>query len=781
MDIDLIAFKLAPISLSSSKSSVSGAECSDFSDSSQLVKRRQVTFQECRALPNEVQVLSKSLIKCSWASEKDLGRGAKRHFVPASLEDAKRLLRNSVESLTVKMQRIHICHGCHATLGNGTHQGSAIGKAKCIFPHSVLCKGGISENESWRACPEGYIFNPDVDIQSYSGFTETLDPSGFHPGILRRSTPAGSSHSLEDQNTVLQIPILQSQPSQVDGAGSITNDESERLDRLRRQASGEGARARTNLVNENTSNSSGPAQVQNNQGSNIGTDDLPPHILAQIQDFRSRNQASNQAVDRPVSDFNIGHLRSNQGLREQVEVGMNEIRQQIPSLAAAPSANLGSHMNQDSQLQSLRNINDYERRMDQRNEKQHSTPYYYQRNVQFVENNQLRTPFNSQGQSNRNSTHVQISPERDYYHHQNSHREKRFEYRCSPTSGRVWQVEVPIGPDHQDQTPYKIEYRCSPTSGRVWKERIPLSPLPRQSYHLEWRIHPHTGEAYQIEVPSLNSQTHLPKEDDRHPLNYSRPIHGRSDIGFPSTHASAPKATLQSVQQQYTTLQDQNGQQHAYRNGDVTGISRLGKNNTKKNSKMVDLARLCPVKWAKTTTSNTINLPLYTWAIVSELESSLSGRGDQFSEQEMLGKIRHLKNVAEVCCLNSNSTDFSSYGWAIARDYALKVEDEVAQGLASWSEMHHGVRTNSLLLAQMDCSRQSFQKTAKTRESDKDKLVCTTYNKCTTKGKCEYEVTNPDRTCQRKHECSWCRSNLGQSYKHQAIECNKRKEATGSS
>ena len=195
---------------------------------------------------------------------------------------------------------------------------------------------------------------------------------------------------------------------------------------------------------------------------------------------------------------------------------------------------------------------------------------------------------------------------------------------------------------------------------------------------------------------------------------------------------------------------------------------------------MVDLAKSCPVKWAKSTNSSSINLPLYTWGFISELESSLSGRTKPMRDGELLGKMRHLKNLMEVCCLNASNNDFNSYGWAIAKDYAQKVEDEVAHNLIDWCDMQHGIRTSSLVLAQMDCPRQSFQKTTKSRESDKERVVCVTYNKCTTKGKCDYEVAHPDKSCQRKHECSWCRTNLNQGYKHQAWECNKKKEASGS-
>ena len=61
----------------------------------------------------------------------------------------------------------------HSILGDGAHQGSAIGKVKCTFSHSLSCKGGIRENESWRACPEGYVYNPEAEYQFQTGLTDT--------------------------------------------------------------------------------------------------------------------------------------------------------------------------------------------------------------------------------------------------------------------------------------------------------------------------------------------------------------------------------------------------------------------------------------------------------------------------------------------------------------------------------------------------------------------------------------------------------------------------------
>ena len=196
-----------------------------------------------------------------------------------------------------------------------------------------------------------------------------------------------------------------------------------------------------------------------------------------------------------------------------------------------------------------------------------------------------------------------------------------------------------------------------------------------------------------------------------------------------------------------------------------------GSTKDTKESKVIDFAKKCPVRWSKQATMANINLPLYAWGAVAEVESSMSGRTEAMSEAAMLGKIRHLQNILEVCCLSSSSTDFTGYGWTLARDYATKVENEVDQKLASWQNMQAGVRTSTLLSSQMEHPRP-----AQTRDPKKveKKELCTTYNKCKTEGKCEYEVSHPGKVCQRKHECSYCREKKKQSWRHQAWCCQNK-------
>ena len=65
-------------------------------------------------------------------------------------------------------------------------------------------------------------------------------------------------------------------------------------------------------------------------------------------------------------------------------------------------------------------------------------------------------------------------------------------------------------------------------------------------------------------------------------------------------------------------------------------------------TRVIDFAKKCPVKWAKAAKVDSINLPLYSYGAVTEIEAALSGRGTPMQGDVLLAKIRHLKNVFEV-------------------------------------------------------------------------------------------------------------------------------------
>ena len=196
-----------------------------------------------------------------------------------------------------------------------------------------------------------------------------------------------------------------------------------------------------------------------------------------------------------------------------------------------------------------------------------------------------------------------------------------------------------------------------------------------------------------------------------------------------------------------------------------------------KKQKLLDFVKSCPVKWAKKVTIDNMNLPVYAYGVTAELTASLSGRGPELPPGVLLAKLQHLQNTLGVCCSNITEKEFGSYGWVLARDYAMKVQDRISQNLTSWEKLSADVQTSDLVASQMDCPGPATKKD----EGNKDMKqaapqLCTTWNTCTTDRKCQYELEHPDRSCLRKHECSHCRSTKNQSHRHQAWKCpNKEK------
>ena len=206
----------------------------------------------------------------------------------------------------------------------------------------------------------------------------------------------------------------------------------------------------------------------------------------------------------------------------------------------------------------------------------------------------------------------------------------------------------------------------------------------------------------------------------------------------------------------------------------VAGIVNLVESGGEpKKFKLLDHVRSCPAKWAKKVTLENMNLPVYGYGVAAELTASLSGRAPAMSHEVLLSKIQHLQNTFTVCCLNTTEKEFNNYGWVLARDYAMKVQDRVSQNLASWETLSPEVQTSDLVASQMEFPRPVEKKEKEKKEEERKQTwnLCTTWNACKTDRKCQYEVENPDKTCRRKHECSNCRSALNQSHKHQAWKC----------
>ena len=821
-------------------------------------------------------------------------------FKPSSSEEAKEFLRQPAFQLPVgvarlcdtplssqpgkqrRRQLVMICHGCHGHMGGGAHSGSAVGKSLCSFPHSATCQGGIVEDDTWKGCPTGYTFQGfddtmySVDFrtpvvhQSQAATTPLLtsvqngvDNTNLPPGISTTTALATSGHSLPPTGLAavsmmgstqadtlvstlssVTTSVTTSSQSQVPRSDSSEDQLVYDFLRLSLQQMGEGAKSKTSNV-----------QTTTTQNRPVMSHD----IQAKVNALRAANQAvsgTNSAQDQ----MNIARLRADPTLQVMVGSQMQFLRGGIPALSSARSApgldtsQLPHNSGGIPVIQ--RNPNQYQDVTTQSflPHQAFNQPNIVHNPVPFGLNTPGQPSQVLQGIQGQGVTHAPAYPTsqsvQDFLHQQQQQllklsqphhsvtqqRQYKMEYRCSPTTGRTYQVAVPVvtlpsAPVKPQQVYY--EWRCDPKTGATFQVPVQKSPdvghqqlQPAQSvvYNSNQpqgaRVqHYQPQQSILGQTPSPGVQQYQPQQsilgqapsyvgqqpytqvqsipvpapilDHNSPqgVQYIRPTKAQSPR---QAHQAAWDPSLQLNQnlrqlyQQSAPLQGAYGQLvqqqvSADSQDRMKGIVPIveGEATSSKGTRVIDFARKCPVKWAKSAKADSINLPLYSYGAVTEIEAALSGRGDPMQVEVMLAKIRHLKNVFEVCCLNSSPTNFSTYGWQIARDYAIKVEEEVEQRFVSWQDMVPGVRTQTLVLSQMEYPRQPLKTKATVTTDSKGvkKERCTTFNTCTTEGKCDYEVANPGRSCNRKHECSWCRSNLQQSYKHQASKCLKKQTA----
>ena len=298
----------------------------------------------------------------------------------------------------------------------------------------------------------------------------------------------------------------------------------------------------------------------------------------------------------------------------------------------------------------------------------------------------------------------------------------------------------------------------------------PAMRAPSSSF-LEWRVNQETGVPYQVLVqPTIHkfqhsSQLGTPYQQQQHAPEIQQLPGQSTPQPQPYRSPQYPQATGQNSGPENTSVAQQLKDR-------VAGIVSLVESGGEtKQLKLLDHVRSCPAKWAKKVTLDNMNLPVYAYGVTSELTSSLSGRSPAMSPEVLLSKLQHLQNTLRVCCLNTTEKEFSNYGWVLARDYSIKVQDRVTQNLTSWENLSSDVQTSDLVASQMEFPRPFEKKVPEKKEEKKQQPLCTTWNTCTTEKKCQYELDHPGRSCLRKHECSHCREAFKQSHRHQLWKC----------
>ena len=172
---------------------------------------------------------------------------------------------------------------------------------------------GISEDDSWRACPIGYQYNPDLDLANGPGFEQSMNTLDFQPGNVHQpasSTPASQQNLLP--------PIAPNR-----NLGAIRR---QGTDRIPGMMSGMGSD--TDIPPPLPPRPSPQFQQQ-----------LPDDVQHQINEHRAANQAENERSNRPDGAFNITNLRRDENLASGVNNYMQTVIQpRIPSLTSAPNA-----------------------------------------------------------------------------------------------------------------------------------------------------------------------------------------------------------------------------------------------------------------------------------------------------------------------------------------------------------------------------------------------------------------------------------------------------------
>ena len=314
-----------------------------------------VSFSDCQALARAVKVCSRSLVEGDWVDITDI-RGRKPRFIPSNFESAKAFLRSSVEQISPAILAIQstsvtpvtshprpsmaICHACHGPIGGGAHTGSALGKGICSHQHSHFCKGGIVENQTWAPCPEGYIYNQDLDLASGPGFESTLQTFNFQAGNQdigpSSSTPAAHDGVVSGMQQGSQT-ILPPFTAEVDQ--NPLDQEYSTVDRF----PGVGERRQLSREFPADPDTRIPSRVSMDMGAAGG--ESPAHhghvisenVQNNIEEHRAANQNERLVPDRPMGDVNITDLRNDPLLKNGVEQLIEDVRQRIPSLSAAPS------------------------------------------------------------------------------------------------------------------------------------------------------------------------------------------------------------------------------------------------------------------------------------------------------------------------------------------------------------------------------------------------------------------------------------------------------------
>ena len=197
-----------------------------------------------------------------------------------------------------------------------------------------------------------------------------------------------------------------------------------------------------------------------------------------------------------------------------------------------------------------------------------------------------------------------------------------------------------------------------------------------------------------------------------------------------------------------------------------------------------EFTKFCQVEYAKKAKADNCNLVLYVWSYVAQIFASKQGATTAMSDQELVGRLQHLLHILELCAMQSSATDYNDAAWLCARNYSDRLYQDLDAGATTWAQI--GPKMHPTNMMQSMCTHPKVVKQEKKQTplgySDPPATpaqVCTKWSSCETEDKCQYEVENPGRTCNRPHFCTFCFRKFKQTRKHKETDCRKKAEQAG--
>ena len=244
------------------------------------------------------------------------------------------------------------------------------------------------------------------------------------------------------------------------------------------------------------------------------------------------------------------------------------------------------------------------------------------------------------------------------------------------------------------------------------------------------------------------------------------PLLTQGPLGGPLAQPQAPM-----LKNQPSSSQQQKGM------SSMSGISFI---------RPTDFTKYCTVDYARKAKPENCNIVLYVWGYVAQILASKQGLISAMPENEQIGRLQHLLHILELCAMQSSATDFNSPAWLCAKNYSERVYQDLDTGATSWSNIRPKMHPTNMMQAMASHPKKVVPDKppvlgAKVGDAAAAPgQVCPRWSGCDVDDKCQWEVENPGRSCNRTHFCSFCQKKFKQVRKHKDTDCRKKAEQSSS-